>query len=158
MNWKLWSGILNSTCRVGGGGVWTDNKEQYYSMPENPCPHDLNDSSNVEWRRRYGHGSQSSCIRHLFEFTFMLFFLAFIYHTWRIVMLFMWNLLFLYFGSFFIIQPNKLYNNVIILLLRGNCHQISYRNCNKCGHIHPFFVIGLPLPLPFLYHSTTTVV
>lgn len=131
--------MVSSTQRVGLRVVWTGTTEQYYSMPENPRLHDckcLNDSSNVEWRRRYGHGSQSSCSRHLFEFTFMLFFLAIIYHTWTF---FMCNLFVLVFWLHFIIQPIKLYNTVIILLLGGDCHQISYSICNKCGHIQPYF-------------------
>lgn len=116
MEWTGSCGVVSSTRRVGLRVVWTGTKEQYYSMPQNPRPHDwkcLNDSSNVEWRRRYGHTSQLSCSRHLFEFTFMLFFLAIIYHTWRIFMLFMCNLLFLYFGCFL---SSNLINSTILLL------------------------------------------
>lgn len=134
MEWTGSCGVVFLTRRVGLRVVWTGTKEQYWkSTPSS------NDSSNVEWRRRYGHGSQSSCSWHLFEFTFMLFFLASILPYLTNFMLFMCNLLFLYFGCFFIIQPNKLYHTLIILLLGGNCHQMSYNICNKCGHIQPYF-------------------
>lgn len=108
--------MVSSTQRLGLRVVWTGTKEHYYSMPENPRPHDykcLNDSYNVEWRRSYGYGSQSSCSRHLFEFTFMLFFVAITYHTWLIILCYLcvifWSCILVAFVS------SNLINSTILL-------------------------------------------